>query len=140
MKAPIPQQAFKLAIDILPADIDAMNHVNNVVYLQWVQNISAAHWNTIATPAQKKEFSWVALRHEIDYLAPAVFGDQVVAYTWVGEAKGPKFDRFVKICHAITGRTFAQSKTTWCLLDGSTLKPKRIPIEIFELLQIHSPK
>jgi len=74
-------QAFELSLAIRPEDIDELNHVNNVVYLRWVQDVATAHWRVLATPAEQKEVAWVAVRHEIDYLRPAVPGDAIIART-----------------------------------------------------------
>src|SRR5439155_1120943 len=67
-----------------PGDIDDLGHVNNVVYLRWVQDVAAAHWEATIAPEERVDVAWVVLRHEIDYQHPAVLGDQVVARTWVG--------------------------------------------------------
>ena len=71
-ESPIPP--FELAITIKPSDIDELGHVNNVVYLSWVQDVAIAHWNFLTTHAHRAKYVWVALRHEIDYKAEAVLG------------------------------------------------------------------
>ena len=60
-------ESFELAITITPEDIDELGHVNNVVYLRWVQETAVAHWRAAATPAQQAEVVWVVVRHEIEY-------------------------------------------------------------------------
>src|SRR6185369_12764056 len=69
---PSDREVFKLSFQVSPADIDELKHVNNVVYLQWVQSISYAHWNTAATEELRSKCKWVVLRHEIDYHSPAL--------------------------------------------------------------------
>lgn len=117
-------------ITITPADIDEMNHVNNVVYLRWVQDAAASHWDAIAPEETKGKYAWVVLRHEIDYRSPAKLGDPVKAETWVSSCEGVRSVRHVKLSHVETGVLFAEAVTTWCLLDAVTKRPKRIDSDI----------
>ncbi len=126
---------FFITIAVNDIDIDAMNHVNNVVYVKWVQEAAEAHWDAVATEEIKKKFLWVVLRHEIDYLAPALKGDLLVATTWVEETTGPRSDRYVQITNSKTGKIIAKAKTIWCMLDGSTLRPKRVDERVIALLK-----
>lgn len=123
-------RAFEMTITIQPDDIDALKHVNNVVYLRWVQEVAAAHWEAIATPEMKQKYSWVVLRHEIDYKNPAFLGDSLTAGTWVSTCEGVRSVRNVEIYQATSGKLVAEAKTTWCLLDAQTAKPRRIENDI----------
>ena len=58
---------FSHSFRVFAAEIDAQNHVNNVAYLQWIQDIAVAHWQTAATAEQLENYTWVVIRHEIDY-------------------------------------------------------------------------
>jgi acyl-CoA thioester hydrolase len=124
---------FMHTIIITPDDIDDMNHVNNVVYLRWVQDAAAAHWDTRATEELKRKYVWVVLRHEIDYKNAAKLGDPVKAETWVSSCEGVRSVRKVKLSHAETGIVFAEAVTTWCLLDAVTKRPKRIDTDIMSI-------
>ena len=124
-----PESAFQLTITVQPGDIDELNHVNNVVYLRWVQDVAAAHWESIAPREMKQKYSWVVLRHEIDYKSPAFLGDTLTARTWVSTCEGVRSVRNVKIYHN-SGKLVAEAKTTWCLLDAGTSKPRRIEDDI----------
>ena len=109
-------------------EIDDLNHVNNVVYLQWVNDVSSLHWNTIATKSLKEKYVWVAIRHEIDYLQSAMLNDKLEIHTWIESLKGVKS---IRIVHVYRGDTLlAKSKTTWCLLDAKTNKITRITPEM----------
>lgn len=121
---------FTHTITVAPGDIDDMNHVNNVIYLRWVQDAAAAHWDAGATEEMKRKYAWVVLRHEIDYKSPAKLGDSVMAQTWVSSMGGVRSVRHVKLSHAETGVVLAEAVTTWCLLDSGTQKPKRIDADI----------
>lgn len=121
---------FTHTITVTPDDIDDLNHVNNVVYLRWVQDAAEAHWATFATEELKGKYAWVVLRHEIDYKSPAKLGDSVKAETWVSSSEGVRSVRHVKLSHAETGIVFAEAVTTWCLLDAVTKRPRRIESDI----------
>ena len=123
---------FVHILSVAPSDIDAMGHVNNVVYVRWVQEVAAAHWNHTASEAMQAKYAWVVLRHEIDYKNPAFLNDEVTGLTWVGDYSGARFDRFVKLM--ANNKVLAEARTTWCLLDAKSLRPIRIPEEIILLL------
>lgn len=126
------QDPFAHPLTVSPSDIDEMGHVNNVVYVRWVQEVAAAHWNALASEALKAKYAWVVLRHEVDYKSPAFLRDEVVGYTWVGEFQGARFERFVTL--KANGKIVAEAKTMWCLLDAKTFRPTRVTEEITSLL------
>nr|WP_314436741.1 thioesterase family protein [uncultured Brevundimonas sp.] len=131
------REVFVLPLEVLPEHIDANGHVNNVVYVGWLQDAGTAHWNARFSDEDRAKWSWVATRHEIDYLRgiePGATG--VVARTWVGEPHGPRFNRYVRIENA-EGRVCAQGVTEWVLVDAATLRPQRIPpsmLTVFETI------
>ncbi len=94
--------SFTHPLQIFPDDIDLMGHVNNVVYVRWVQDVAEAHWNHIAPPEVKARYLWVVLRHEIEYKNPALLADSIAGITWVGEHNGARFDRVVNLFSPIT--------------------------------------
>ena len=127
------QRLYTHEFVVQPTEIDAMGHVNNVVYLKWVQDAAEAHWVNKASDEVKKKFSWVVLRHEIDYLSPAFEGQAIVATTWVDNFIGVKSDRIVELKIKQSGKLIAKARTTWCLLDSATMRPKRIEGEIVKV-------
>jgi acyl-CoA thioester hydrolase len=127
------QRRFTHEFVVQPTEIDAMGHVNNVVYLKWVQDVAEAHWIKKASSEVKAKFSWVVLRHEIDYMSPAFAGQTIVATTWVDNFVGVKSDRIVELKLKETNKLLAKAKTTWCLLNALTLRPARIDREIVEV-------
>jgi len=124
---------FKLEIKVKPEDIDELGHVNNVVYLGWVQLVAATHWKRLSTDGIRSKYLWVALRHEIDYLNPSYLGDEVIGYTWVSSVDGAKSVRHVEFFSG--EKCLSKAKTNWCLLDATTLKPKRIGEDIKIILE-----
>ncbi len=117
---------FERPLEVTPADFDELGHVNNVVYLRWVQDIAIAHWRAAATAAQQEAIAWVALRHEIDYKHPGLPGDAILASTWVGTAEAVRFERFVQILRASDRRLLAQARTLWCPISRSTGRITRV--------------
>ena len=127
---------FELALDVTPADVDAQAHVNNVVYVRWVQDAATAHWESLTTPATRAEVGWVLLRHEIDYRRAAVLGDAVVVRTQVGHLAGLTFERLSVVRRAADGVALAESRTVWCPVDPRTGRPRRVSAELRALFSI----
>ena len=124
---------YQHPITVQPEDIDALGHVNNVVYVRWVQEAAQAHWLAKAPHAVRQKYNWVVLRHEIDYLRPALPGQTLTATTWVDSFSGVRSVRRVALTHPETGTILAQANTTWCLIDAHTARPKRIDDDIISL-------
>ena len=121
---------FEMMIPVLPGDIDEQNHVNNTVYLRWVQDVATAHWRAVASPKAQESIGWVVLRHEIDYKGPATLGDEMVLRTWVGKATRLTFERFTEIRRNRDGRLLSEARTLWCPIDAQTGRPVRVSEEV----------
>lgn len=124
--------SFSHKIRVGESDLDRLNHVNNVVYLQWVNDISEKHWNLLADEDLRKKYFWVVLRHEIDYLNQAVKGDEIAVVTWVGASKGVRSVRHVEMF--IEQKPLIRASSTWCLMDAKTGRPTRIREDVLDLL------
>lgn len=129
---------FRFPISVKQHHIDELQHVNNVSFLQFVQDAAEAHWLSLTTAEMRQDYVWMVLRHEIDYLRQAFLGDTLEANTWVVTADGVRSIRVVEIMRSATGEVCARAKTTWCLLDSNTKKPKRIDDVIKGLFGISS--
>lgn len=125
--------AFRVPLRINPEDIDALGHVNNVVYLQWVQEAAAAHWDKLASPEERQQVAWLVMRHEIDYRHAALLGDAVYALTRVGETEGVRSVRYVDM-YKEPGILLASARTTWVMVDAQTQRPRRIGPEFLAVL------
>ena len=128
--------AFEITASVKPEDIDGQNHVNNTVYLRWVQEAATAHWQAIASSEAQKEIGWVVLRHEIDYKASACLGDDVVLRTWVGKATRLTFERFTEILRKRDGQLLSKARTFWCPINAQTGRPVRVPTQVREQFSI----
>lgn len=121
---------FTLTRTAVPGDIDELGHVNNAVWVRWIQDIAVAHWESIATDAQKAAYVWVVTRHEIDYRGNVRAGETVTGETWVPEPpKGARFDRHVRFTGS-DGAVKVAAVTTWALIDRATGKLLRVRPEI----------
>ena len=123
---------FEMTVSVLPDDIDEQNHVNNTVYLRWVQEVATAHWRAIASPEAQETIGWVVLRHEIDYEASAALGNQILLRTWVGKATRLTFERFTQIHRHSDGQLLSKARTLWCPINAHTGRPIRVPAEVRE--------
>jgi len=122
--------AFEMTVPVLADDIDEQNHVNNTVYVRWVQDIATAHWQAIASPEAQEAIGWVVLRHEIDYKASVSLGDEVVLRTWVGKATRLTFERFTDIRRKRDHQLLSQARTLWCPINTETGRPVRVSAEV----------
>lgn len=134
LQPPSDREVFVVPIAIAPGDIDENNHVNNVVYVRWLQDVGTAHWNARFDEATRAKWSWVCLRHEVDYRRPLELGDAVTARTWVGVPQGPRFARYVLI-EGPKG-VAAQGLSEWVLVDSKTMRPARIPPELLAPFEV----
>jgi acyl-CoA thioester hydrolase len=127
----IGNPTFEMTVPVLPADIDGQNHVNNTVYLRWIQDVATAHWQSLASAEAQAAIGWVVLRHEIDYRSPASLGDEILLRTWVGQASRLKFERFTEIRRKIDNKQLlAQARTLWVPVDVRTGKPMRVSADL----------
>jgi acyl-CoA thioester hydrolase len=122
--------AFEMTVSVLPDDIDEQNHVNNAVYLRWVQDVAVAHWQAIASRDAQEAVGWVVLRHEIDYKMPATLDDEIALRTWVGKATRLTFERFTEIRRQDDGQLLSNARTLWCPVNARTGRPMRVSAEV----------
>lgn len=128
-------QIFEQTIEVAANEIDSLNHVNNVVYVQWVQHIAELHWNKESSEDQKRNYYWVMVQHLIKYKGAALMNDQIYLKTFIKESKGVKSIRIVEIYNAKSKKLLAVSETQWCLISRNTNKPTRITAELESLFQ-----
>ncbi|MCF8217062.1 MAG: acyl-CoA thioesterase [Chlorobium sp.] len=116
-------ERFEIFFEAQPEDIDMPDHVNNVVYLRWIQDAAIAHWNAFAPPEDRDRLLRVVRSHAIEYKRPAFAGDALKAETWIGSAARFAFDRHTEIVNRSNGRVLAAVRTVWCPLDRVSGRP-----------------
>jgi len=122
---------FEMTFEATPADIDELGHVNNAVWVRWVQEAATTHWYAGANPAHVAAYVWVVMRHEIDYRRGLGLGGRVTARTWVeGMPVGARFDRVVEFVGESVAKPHVRARTTWAILDRATGRPVRIPAAV----------
>jgi acyl-CoA thioester hydrolase len=127
------ENVFILTITVSAEDIDNLQHVNNLVYLKWMDKIATTHWTHLTKNNPLPQYVWVVMRHEIDYLKQASLGDEIIVKTWVGETKGITSIRFMEFYKK--DALLVKAKTIWAMLDSKTLKPARIRENVLKVLQ-----
>ncbi|MBR9913998.1 MAG: acyl-CoA thioesterase [Algicola sp.] len=120
-------------ITVSQADLDARNHVNNVRYVQWVQDMAESHWLLKSSEATRNKFYWVMISHHIQYKGEALLGDKLLLKTYVKETKGVKSVRMVEIYMKNSLKLLTTSETIWCYMSHDTHRPARIPEDIQRL-------
>ncbi|MBW6524911.1 acyl-CoA thioesterase [Sphingomonas sp. RHCKR47] len=113
-----------------PDDIDELGHVNNAVWVRWIQDLAVAHWHAVAPAEHRDAFVWVVTRHEIDYRGNVGVGEHVTGATWVPEPpRGARFDRHFRFTGG-DGRVRVEGVTTWAMIDRATGRLVRIRADV----------
>lgn len=128
-------ESFVHKITVRSEDIDVLKHVNNVVYLRYAQEVAQEHWKYKTNEVVRDLFVWVVVRHEIDYLHPSFEGNELLGSTWLELPKGSSIVRNVSLFNNSLQKATANVKSTWCLLDAITLRPKRIDESVWRLFR-----
>jgi acyl-CoA thioester hydrolase len=141
---PLINSIFEYQLTVPASAIDVLDHVNNVVYLDWVQLAASKHWNEATSiyfqhedPSEErlgiKKMAWVVLDHHISYKAAAFEGDVLVVSTFVKKMSGATSERHTEIRRKDSGIGLVNAITNWCLLKMPEGRPMRIPQEISTL-------
>jgi acyl-CoA thioester hydrolase len=107
------------------SDIDALNHVNNSVYLRWVEEVVVRHWRSAATPVEMARFHWVALRHEIDYRSPAFEGEELIVLTRLEEVRRARAWYRTSVDRGEV--RLVEARSCWGCIDATTGRLTVIP-------------
>ncbi len=126
-------KAFTIYYTVKKEDLDELQHVNNVRYVQWVQDIAKQHWETWASKSLRTTYVWVVLSHQITYKASAVLNDNLRICTYVATSEGVTTERIVEFYRESDHKLLVKAKTLWCLLHADRKKPCRIPDDIYSL-------
>jgi len=121
---------FEKTVVVKKEDLDDLEHVNNVRYLQWVQDISKEHWQSKASKEIQDSVVWVVMNHNINYKLAAKLNDVIQIRTHIEKSRGAVSVRVVEMFDSKTNRLLVRSSTEWCLLNAKTLKPNRISEDI----------
>ncbi|TXE17494.1 acyl-CoA thioesterase [Psychroserpens burtonensis] len=126
-------QIYEQELTVTKDQLDLLNHVNNIEYVRWVQDIAAAHWTLKSTQEIRLKYFWVMMSHHIQYKGEALLGDTLLLKTFILHSKGAKSTRAVEIFNKTTGKLLTTSETVWCFMSSDTNKPARIPEDVANL-------
>ncbi|VWX53259.1 acyl-CoA thioesterase [Novosphingobium sp. 9U] len=123
---------FTLTFTAQPEHIDRMGHVNNAVWVQWMEALATAHWEAVASPEHQAAYAWLVVRHEIDYRGNIREGEAAVATTWVAAPpEGARFERGYEFRNE-AGKLLVTARTQWAILDLASQRIMRVPAEVAE--------
>ena len=134
------EPVYQQEIVVSPAVVDANHHVNNVAYVQWMQDIAILHSDAVGCTAatQAVGATWVARSHHIEYLSPAFAGDSIRLETWVADFRRVRSLRKYKFTRTTDGVVLAQGQTDWVFVDTTAGRPRAIPESVSSLFTILS--
>lgn len=130
---------YHYEVTVTADDIDRQGHVNNLVYVRWMQEAGMAHSSAQGWPAERYEaagIGWVARSHHIDYLKPAFEGECIVVKTWVADFKRASSLRRYRIMRTPDETLLASAETNWAFVNLATGAPIRIPAEVAECFEV----
>ncbi|WP_430907787.1 acyl-CoA thioesterase [Maribacter sp. 2-571] len=87
---------FEKRIVVAKKDLDELYHVNNVRFVQWIQDISKAHWELLVGDEMRKNMVWVVTHHDISYKGAATEDQELRIKTYISESKGAQSMRIVE--------------------------------------------
>ena len=121
---------FEMTFTAGPEHIDELGHVNNAVWVQWMERIATAHWEAVATTEHVAAYAWVCARHEIDYRGNIALGETATAETFIPDPPhGARFDRRVDFRND-AGKIIVSARTTWAMIDRASGRLVRVPAEV----------
>ncbi len=129
-------RSFTRTFTAEPRHIDELGHVNNSVWVQWIQDLATAHWEAAADPLHQDQFFWVVIRHEIDYRGNIAEGESAIGTTHIpGPAKGAKSVRVAEFTD-VSGKVLVTARTTWAMLDRQSGRLARVRPEVLAPFQV----
>jgi len=129
---------YKHEFTVSESVVDQNDHVNNVVYVQWMQDVAVLHSESTGgiRAAEEAGGTWVVRSHNIEYLNPAFAGDEVIALTWVEKFQRVRSFRRYHFIRKNDSTIFARGETEWIFVDAETGRPRSIPDEVIQAYSI----
>ena len=131
---------YQFDIEVTPAEVDRNGHVNNVVYIQWMQDAAVAHARAsgCTQASEAAGATWVVRTHHIEYLSPVFAGDKIVVLTWPSNFQRVRSLRKYKFIRAKDQAVIAKAETDWVFVNAKTGRPQSIPEEVRNTLPVVS--
>ena len=122
---------YSKTITIPKSVIDENGHVNNVTYVQWMQDIAVEHYASIGgVEAQGADATWVVREHKIEYFLPAFENEEIEIRTWVENIRRVRSLRKYEFVRKSDGKVLVKGETNWVFVDAKTGSPLAIPHDV----------
>ena len=132
---------YSKLITIPRSAIDENGHVNNVAYVQWMQEIAIEHYASIGgIEAQGREATWFVREHKIEYLLPAFDGEEIEIKTWVENTRRVRSLRKYEFVRKSDGNVLVKGETDWVFVDAKTGRPLPIPERVAGVFSLNEEK
>ncbi len=129
-------QTYTKTIIIPNNSIDENGHVNNVAYVQWMQDIAVEHYASIGgIEAQGSDATWVIREHRIEYLLPAFEGEEIEIRTWVENIRKVRSLRRYEFFRKADGKILVKGETDWVFVDVKSGRPLAIPQKVVDVFK-----
>jgi len=138
MKESNSSEIYRYEFTVPESAVDQNGHVNNVVYVQWMQDVAVLHSDAVGGTRAMHEAggTWVVHSHRIEYLSPAFAGEEMAALTWVVNFRRVRSVRRHKFFRKKDNKLLARGETEWVFVDGKTGRPRMIPDEVMQLFPL----
>jgi acyl-CoA thioester hydrolase len=129
---------FTIEFTIPETAIDQLGHVNNVIYVQWMQDIAVRHYEYVSgtAPMQAAGAIWLVREHHIEYLQPAFAGEVIEVQTWVANIRRVRSLRKYRFVHKSDGQILVKGETDWVFVNLKSMRPIRIPDEVINVFTL----
>jgi acyl-CoA thioester hydrolase len=127
------RQSFRLELVVGVEDVDMLGHASNIAFVRWIQDVAVAHSAAVGFDLEayrRLGAVFVVVRHEVDYVRPALRGDVVEARTWISSVMAAKCHRATELTRTLDGQLLAKAVTTWGFVELATGRPRRIDEEL----------
>jgi acyl-CoA thioester hydrolase len=129
---------FRHEIIVQEEAVDVNRHVNNVVYVQWMQDIAVHHYKALGcTPiSEEMNATWVVRSHKVEYLLPVFLSEKIIIETWIADIANVRSTRKYRFLRAKDRKLVVRGETNWVYVDLATGRPKQIPDAVRERFSI----
>jgi acyl-CoA thioester hydrolase len=131
-----PLPIFSYTFTVSQSVIDEYGHVNNVIYVQWMQDAATRHPQAVPEFKQPENTGWFAREHRIEYLIPAYEGDEIEIRTWISDWKRVRAQRKYEFIRKSDGKLIVKGETQWVYVELTTGRPIPIPAEMLALFPL----
>lgn len=128
---------YSKIITIPKSAIDENGHVNNVTYVQWMQDIAVEHYASIGgVTAQGPDATWVVREHKVEYFLPAFENEEIEIKTWVEDIRRVRSLRKYEFTRKNDGKVLVKGETDWVFVDAKTGRPLAIPESVSSVFAV----